>query len=69
MRERSERKCLRRKSILLKVSPEFHKDLKIYVTLRDVTLQDYIVDLIKKRHEQKSVREREETRTMKRDRI
>ena len=37
-----------KKSILLKVSPEFHKDLKIYVTLRDVTLQDYIVDLIKK---------------------
>ena len=37
-----------KKNILLKVSPEFHKDLKIYVTLRDVTLQDYIVDLIKK---------------------
>ena len=34
-----------KKNILLKVSPEFHKDLKIYVTLRDVTLQDYIVDL------------------------
>lgn len=37
-----------KKNILLKVSPEFHKDLKIYVTLRDVTLQDYIVSLIKK---------------------
>ena len=37
-----------KKNILLKVSPEFHKELKIYVTLRDVTLQDYIVDLIKK---------------------
>lgn len=37
-----------RKNVLLKVSPELHKDLKILVTLRETTLQDYIMGLIKK---------------------
>lgn len=34
--------------LLLKVSPELHKDLKILVTLRETTLQDYIMGLIEK---------------------
>ncbi len=37
-----------RKNVLLKVSPELHKDLKILVTLRETTLQDYIMGLIEK---------------------
>lgn len=37
-----------RKNIFIKVSPEMHKDLKILVTLRGTTLQDYVLNLIEK---------------------
>lgn len=38
----------------LKLSDELHKELKIQVTKEDTTIQDYVVDLIKKSLEEKN---------------
>lgn len=37
-----------KKNIVLRVTPDFHQQIKIYVTMNNTTLQDYIVGLIKK---------------------
>lgn len=42
-----------KKNIVLRVEPEFHQEVKLYVTANNTTLQDYIVGLIKKDLEQK----------------
>lgn len=42
-----------RKNIILRVDPDFHRQIKLYVTMNNTTLQDYIVGLIKKDLEQK----------------
>lgn len=42
-----------KKNIVLRVEPEFHREVKLYVTINNTTLQDYIVGLIKKDLEQK----------------
>lgn len=42
-----------KKNIVLRVVPEFHQEVKLYVTMNNTTLQDYIVGLIKKDLEQK----------------
>lgn len=36
-----------KKNIVLRVEPEFHQQVKLYVTMNNTTLQDYIVGLIK----------------------
>ena len=36
-----------RKHVILTVSPEFHKELKIFVALKGTTMQDYLFDLVK----------------------
>lgn len=36
-----------KKNIVLRVEPEFHQQIKLYVTMKNTTLQDYIVGLIK----------------------
>lgn len=41
-----------KKNIVLRVEPEFHQQVKVYVTMKNTTLQDYIVGLIKKDMEQ-----------------
>ena len=42
-----------KKNIVLRVDPDFHKQVKLYVTLNNTTLQNYIVGLIEKDMEQK----------------
>ena len=37
-----------KKNIVLRVDPDFHQQVKLYVTMNNTTLQDYIVGLIKK---------------------
>lgn len=37
-----------KKNIVLRVDQSFHQQVKIYVTMNNTTLQDYIVGLIKK---------------------
>jgi len=37
-----------KKNIVLRVDPNFHQQIKLYVTINNTTLQDYIVGLIKK---------------------
>ena len=37
-----------KKNIVLRVDPKFHQRVKVYVTMNNTTLQDYIVGLIKK---------------------
>ena len=37
-----------KKNIVLRVNPDFHQQVKLYVTMNNTTLQDYIVGLIKK---------------------
>lgn len=41
-----------KKNIVLRVDPDFHQQVKLYVTMNNTTLQDYIVGLIKKDMEQ-----------------
>lgn len=41
-----------KKNIVLRVDPDFHRQVKLYVTMNNTTLQDYIVGLIKKDMEQ-----------------
>ena len=41
-----------KKNIVLRVDPEFHQRIKLYVTMKNTTLQEYIVNLIKKDMEQ-----------------
>ncbi len=41
-----------KKNIILRVDKDFHKQLKLYVTMNNTTFQDYIVNLIKKDLEQ-----------------
>lgn len=41
-----------KKNIVLRVKPDFHQQVKLYVTINNTTLQDYIVGLIKKDMEQ-----------------
>ena len=41
-----------KKNIVLRVEPNFHQRVKLYVTMNNTTLQDYIVGLIKKDMEQ-----------------
>jgi len=36
-----------KKNIVLRVEPNFHQKVKLYVTMNNTTLQDYIVGLIK----------------------
>ncbi|PXV86821.1 hypothetical protein C8E03_11121 [Lachnotalea glycerini] len=36
-----------KKNIVLRVEPEFHQKVKLYVTMNNTTLQEYIVSLIK----------------------
>lgn len=36
------------KSITIRVSPEFHKELKIYLASKGLTTQEYIFNLIEK---------------------
>lgn len=36
-----------KKNIVLRVEPDFHRQVKLYVTMNNTTLQDYIVELIK----------------------
>ncbi len=45
-----------KKNIVLRVEPDFHRQVKLYVTMNNTTLQEYIVELIKKdmqQHKQK----------------
>lgn len=42
-----------KKNIVLRVDQDFHKQVKLHVTMNNTTLQDYIVGLIKKDMEQK----------------
>lgn len=37
-----------KKNIVLRVDQSFHQQVKLYVTMNNTTLQDYIVGLIKK---------------------
>ena len=37
-----------KKNIVLRVDQNFHQQVKLYVTMNNTTLQDYIVGLIKK---------------------
>jgi hypothetical protein len=41
-----------KKNIVLRVEPAFHQQVKLYVTMNNTTLQEYIVGLIKKDMEQ-----------------
>lgn len=41
-----------KKNIVLRVEPSFHQQVKLYVTMNNTTLQEYIVGLIKKDMEQ-----------------
>ena len=41
-----------KKNIVLRVDQDFHQQVKLYVTMNNTTLQDYIVGLIKKDMEQ-----------------
>ena len=41
-----------KKNIVLRVEPDFYQQVKLYVTMNNTTLQDYIVGLIKKDMEQ-----------------
>lgn len=41
-----------KKNIVLRVDRDFHQQVKLYVTMNNMTLQDYIVGLIKKDMEQ-----------------
>lgn len=36
-----------KKNIVLRVEPEFHQQIKVFVAMQNTTLQDYIVGLIK----------------------
>lgn len=36
------------KSIIIRVDPEMHKQLKCFVATKGTTLQDYVLNLIKK---------------------
>lgn len=45
-----------KKIISVRVEPEIHKELKILAVNEDTTLQDYIVNLIKKDLKKKSGR-------------
>ena len=47
-----------KKNIVLRVDPEFHLKVKLHVTANGTTLQDYIVELIKKDME-KELKEQE----------
>ena len=49
-----------RKNIILRVDKEFHRELKIYVTMNNTTFQEYITNLIKKDLEQIKNTESEE---------
>lgn len=48
-----------KKNIVLRVEPSFHQQVKLYVTLNNTTLQEYIVGLIKKDMEQNKQKESE----------
>lgn len=41
-----------KKNIVLRIEPAFHQQVKLYVTMNNTTLQEYIVGLIKKDMEQ-----------------
>lgn len=40
------------KNITIRVKPNFHQELKLYVTQKNTTFQKYILELIKKDMEQ-----------------
>ena len=46
-----------KKNIVLRVDQNFHQQVKLYVTMNNTTLQDYIVGLIKKDIEQNKEKE------------
>lgn len=46
-----------KKNIVLRVDQNFHQQVKLYVTMNNTTLQDYIVGLIKKDMEQNQEKE------------
>lgn len=41
-----------KKNIVLRVNPDFHQQVKLYVTMHNTTLQEYIVGLIRQDMEQ-----------------
>ena len=47
----------KKKNIVLRVEPGFHRQVKLYITMNNTTLQDYIVGLIKKDMEQNKKKE------------
>lgn len=46
-----------KKNIVLRVDQDFHQKVKLHVTMRRTTLQDYIVGLIEKDLEQNNDKE------------
>lgn len=49
--------AVNKKNIVLRVDQDFHQQVKLYVTMNNTTLQDYIVGLIKKDMEQNKDKE------------
>lgn len=46
-----------KKNIVLRVDPNFHQQVKLYVTINNTTLQNYIIGLIKDDMEKNKKRE------------
>lgn len=46
-----------KKNLVIRVDEDFHQNLKLYVTLKKTTLQDYIVNLITKDMEENENKE------------
>lgn len=44
-----------KKNIVLRVEPDFHQQVKLYVTINKTTLQEYIVGLIKNDMEKNNI--------------
>lgn len=42
-----------RKNIVIRVTPELHKEVKIYAAGKEMTIQDYVISLIRKDLEKK----------------
>ena len=47
---------LNKKNIVVKVSPDFHKNVKMYVTMHNTTFTEYITNLIKSDMEKSGVK-------------
>ena len=44
-----------KKNIVLRVEPDFHQQVKLYVTMNNTTLQNYIVGLIRRDMEKNKI--------------